>query len=152
MSQTAMDSRSTPRPKVELSYAGFVTRLISYIIDGIFLGLVSSVAGLSIGILGNLENLEILNIIVTISGIVTPFYYIGFWAMAGATPGKIMLGMRIVGANGRIDGIGFGRAILRFIGYFISSFFFYLGFIWIAIDDERRGWHDRIAGTHVIQI
>ena len=44
-----------------------------------------------------------------------------------------------------------GPAILRLIGYWIDSLVFYLGFIWILIDSRRRGWHDLIAGTVVVQ-
>jgi uncharacterized RDD family membrane protein YckC len=151
MSQTAAEPRS-PGPQVQLMFAGFWSRFLGYLIDSIFLGLFACVVGLIIGILANLENLEILNVISTVAALTAPFYYVAFWAMAGATPGKIMLGMRIVGPDGGIDGIGWGRAILRLIGSFVSSLFFYLGYVWIAIDRENRGWHDRIAGTHVVQI
>ena len=44
-----------------------------------------------------------------------------------------------------------GPAVLRLIGYWIDSLVFYLGFIWILIDSRRRGWHDLIAGTVVVQ-
>jgi uncharacterized RDD family membrane protein YckC len=27
-----------------------------------------------------------------------------------------------------------------------------LGFIWIAFDAEKQGWHDKIAGTVVVQL
>jgi uncharacterized RDD family membrane protein YckC len=45
-----------------------------------------------------------------------------------------------------------GQAILRLIGFWVSSFVLYLGFIWILIDSRRRGWHDLIAGTVVIEL
>ena len=44
-----------------------------------------------------------------------------------------------------------GPAILRLIGYWIDQIIFYLGYIWVLIDSRRRGWHDLIAGTVVIQ-
>ena len=47
--------------------------------------------------------------------------------------------------------IGWGSAILRFIGYWVSAAVFYIGFIWIFIDKRKRGWHDLIAGTVVIK-
>jgi len=38
------------------------------------------------------------------------------------------------------------------VGYLISALIFYLGFIWIAFDRKKQGWHDKIAGTCVIKI
>jgi len=74
---------------------------------------------------------------------------IGFWRTCGATPGKIALGVRIVDAasGGRPS---LGRLALRFLFYFVSAFPFYLGFFWAAIDRRKQGWHDKIAGTIVI--
>ena len=58
-------------------------------------------------------------------------------------------GIRVV--NDR-DGsrIGWGAALLRLVGFWVSGAVFYLGFIWILIDSRRRGWHDLLAGTCVI--
>ena len=74
---------------------------------------------------------------------------VGFWRYCGATPGKIALGIRIVDAvsGGRPGSV---RLALRFIGYFISAFPLYLGFLWIAVDRRKQGWHDKIARTIVI--
>ena len=44
-----------------------------------------------------------------------------------------------------------GQAILRLVGYWVSGFVFYLGYIWILIDKRRRGWFDLIAGTCVVK-
>ena len=38
------------------------------------------------------------------------------------------------------------------IGKSLGAFPLYLGFLSILWDDERRGWHDRIAKTHVIRV
>jgi uncharacterized RDD family membrane protein YckC len=47
--------------------------------------------------------------------------------------------------------IGWGTALLRLLGMYVASTVFYLGFIWIFVDKRRRGWHDLIAGTVVVQ-
>jgi uncharacterized RDD family membrane protein YckC len=44
------------------------------------------------------------------------------------------------------------RAIIRFIGYIIAALPFFLGFVWILVDNRRQGWHDKIAGTYVAYI
>jgi uncharacterized RDD family membrane protein YckC len=47
--------------------------------------------------------------------------------------------------------VTWGAAFLRLIGYWVSGFVFYLGYIWIFIDKRKRGWHDLIAGTIVVE-
>ncbi len=47
--------------------------------------------------------------------------------------------------------LSWATAILRMIGYWVSGAVFYLGYIWIFIDNWKRGWHDLIAGTVVVK-
>jgi uncharacterized RDD family membrane protein YckC len=75
-------------------------------------------------------------------------YFLFFWTLNGQTPGKLLMGLRVVTTNGQY--ISFGQAVRRLIGYFIAAIPFYLGFFWILIDDRRRGWQDKIAGTCVV--
>jgi len=81
--------------------------------------------------------------------IVTALYFTCFVAVTGQTPGKMVLGLKVVPVE---DGImTVGMAFLRWVGYIVSSFFFYLGFVWIAFDPRKQGWHDKIAGTVVVR-
>jgi uncharacterized RDD family membrane protein YckC len=41
--------------------------------------------------------------------------------------------------------------VVRLACYFVSAAVLYLGFFWIAIDRRKQGWHDKIAGTVVIE-
>ncbi|MEI6043660.1 MAG: RDD family protein [Chloroflexota bacterium] len=76
-------------------------------------------------------------------------YYVGLTAY-GATLGKKVFGLKVVGPEGKSP--GFGRALLRMtLGYWISSLIFYLGFIWIGLDEQKQGWHDKIAQTYVVR-
>ena len=34
----------------------------------------------------------------------------------------------------------------------ISAMVILLGFVWILIDKKRQGWHDKIAGTYVVNV
>jgi hypothetical protein len=36
------------------------------------------------------------------------------------------------------------------VGYIISGLALSLGFIWLAFDPKRQGWHDKIARTYVV--
>lgn len=75
-------------------------------------------------------------------------YFLLFQAIFAWTPGKRLLGMRIV--DGRGQRIGPIRALLRTFGYGISTAFFFMGFLWAAFDLERRAIHDVLCGTYVI--
>ena len=66
------------------------------------------------------------------------------------TPGKKILGMRVVKENG--NRAGFLTMLFReVIGKFISAIVVLLGFIWILFDKENQGWHDKLASTYVIK-
>ena len=56
--------------------------------------------------------------------------------------------LQVVSADG--TPISFGIAFLRAVGYLVSGALFNLGFIWVAFDKRKQGWHDKIAGTVVI--
>jgi uncharacterized RDD family membrane protein YckC len=40
---------------------------------------------------------------------------------------------------------------VRALGCFVSLAIAGLGFIWIAFDDQKQSWHDKFAGTVVVQ-
>ena len=61
----------------------------------------------------------------------------------------MLLGLKVVSTDG--GSVTFWQAVRRFVGY-ILSFFLYLGYLWILIDNRRQGWHDKIANTQVIYV
>ncbi|MBZ0306925.1 MAG: RDD family protein, partial [Anaerolineae bacterium] len=67
----------------------------------------------------------------------------------GQTPGKMLLGIRVVGANG--GGVSDLQAILRYVGYYINTFLCFVGWIYAFINPDQRGFHDMIAGTRVVE-
>lgn len=73
-----------------------------------------------------------------------------FWRFRGATPGKMLVKAKIVTADG-LGPASTGRLIGRFFAYVVSIIPAFLGFIWIAFDKRKRGWHDMIAGTVVVR-
>ena len=78
-------------------------------------------------------------------------YVLWFWATKGATPGKKMLGLRIVRDDGE-EPLGWGTAFMRLIGYMVSGFILYIGFLMIAFNPDKMGLHDKIAKTRVLKI
>ena len=71
------------------------------------------------------------------------------WVRFRGTPGKLLLGCQIVDANSG-QPLSIGRAILRYVAYIISALPMMLGFLWIALDSRKQGWHDKIARSIVI--
>ena len=78
-------------------------------------------------------------------------YILWFWATRGATPGKKMLGLKIVREDGE-EPMGWGTAFMRLVGYMVSGFVLYIGFLMIAFNPDKMGLHDKIAKTRVLKI
>ncbi len=76
-------------------------------------------------------------------------YFVLFTGLRGQTPGKMLLGIRVVDERGALPGLR--RAIMReIIGKLISSTILYIGFLAPLWDRQRQAWHDKIAGTYVV--
>ncbi|MDJ0834519.1 MAG: RDD family protein [Gammaproteobacteria bacterium] len=82
---------------------------------------------------------------------VLPFVLtMAFWFYWAATPGKMLLGLKIVDANS-LDKASKGRLVLRYFAYYVSLIPLGLGFFWVAWDKRKQGWHDKIARTLVVK-
>jgi uncharacterized RDD family membrane protein YckC len=132
--------------------AGFVSRLVALIADMLILwaGLHGTVWLLRI----NAEALRrfappvnLWTVVLACSPLVAALYKIVFWAAWGRTPGKWLLGLRVVALGG--GKVGVGRAAIRAVGYLASALPFYLGFFWV-LGPQRRGFHDLLARTEVV--
>ena len=72
------------------------------------------------------------------------------WWQRQATPGKVVIGARIVDA--KTGGVPTPtQLVLRYIGYFVSCIPHFAGIFWIAISPRKQGWHDLMAGTVVVR-
>jgi uncharacterized RDD family membrane protein YckC len=79
-----------------------------------------------------------------------PLAVIVFWIAKSATPGKMLFKLRIVDAKtgGKPST---GQCIGRYFAYYASIIPFMLGFIWVAFDKRKQGWHDKLANTLVVR-
>lgn len=125
---------------------GFVPRLVAYIIDAIIVTVVVLIIGALFGMLGN-DFLALLGSLLSI--VVAVGYFVYFWGTSGQTPGKSVMKIKVVSADG--SAMTMGKAVMRLIGYFVSGLIVYLGFLWILFDANKQGWHDKIAGTYVVK-
>ncbi|EGZ51346.1 RDD family protein [Neisseria wadsworthii] len=73
-----------------------------------------------------------------------------FWNKFAATPGKMLLALKVVDAKTGED-IDLRQSIIRYIGYFIAILPLFLGLIWVAFDKRKQGWHDKMAGTVIVR-
>ena len=145
--------------------AGFFSRMVAFILDLILLTILELMSGLVIFIVlrffrfkqlldfvGSLLGIEdqIAQFIALISPIlfvVVLVYFVFFWTLVGFTPGKALFGLCIVRQDGKR--LSAKRALLRYLGYWVSAIPLFLGFVWIIFDRQHEGWHDKIADTHV---
>lgn len=142
-------------------YAGFWRRFMAFVIDNIALAIVMVPFGdviLNADIhLDTADPVHLQQQLIQILGsagmltmtAISAAMIIGFWIFRAATPGKMLVNAHIVDAN-TFRPASNARLAVRYVGYFISSAAFGLGFLWIAFDKRKQGWHDKLAGTVVI--
>jgi len=75
-------------------------------------------------------------------------YFVSFNGMRGGTPGKLLLGLRVLREDG--SPLGLGRALLRHVAQWLSTLPLFLGYLMIATDPRKRGLHDQLARTQVV--
>ncbi len=121
------DALSHPR-------AGFWEHMAAAFLDIVLLGV--------IGALGDLSMPWVL--------VVALAYFSAMWTWRGSTVGGTVLGLKVV----RVDGhpLTFTVALVRALAAGFSIIVLFLGFLWIAWDLDKQGWHDRIAGTVVLRL
>jgi uncharacterized RDD family membrane protein YckC len=140
---------------LDFDLAGFITRGIAFLIDILILLGIATLT-LASGLFFANANLDIrptnfMNVIITIYLIlllVSSTYFVFLHGFGGRTIGKMIMGIRIIRDDGEL--IGLREAFIRWVGYFISLFCVFLGFIWAIFDSKYQTWHDKLAGTYVV--
>lgn len=122
-------------------YGGFWIRLIAKLMDAVIITGVDALIELTV------EERIITSLIQFAA---STAYIFGFWLTYGATPGKMLLGLRIVMTNG--SRFTLKAAILRYLGEYVSIFLLFVGYLFIAFRSDKRALHDLIAGTMVIRV
>jgi uncharacterized RDD family membrane protein YckC len=75
---------------------------------------------------------------------------IWFWRSKQATPGKMALGLRVVDADTG-QTLSTSQGVGRYFAYLVSMLPLFLGFVWIAVDPRKQGWHDKLAHSVVVR-
>ena len=150
------------------TYAGFWIRLVARLIDaviigipfGILFGVLAVVGGVFAGN-SNSTNQDaqaagaaafggVFILLYLIVLVVQVGYWIYFWGSSGATLGMRLLHLRVVDADTG-GPIGYARATVRFLMTIVNSWACYIGWIWVAFDPRKQGWHDKVANSVVLQ-
>ena len=133
----------------DLEYAGFWIRAWAFLIDGFLIALITT--PLSSIIFGGAYIASVdLFMDFLVSSLLPAAYVILFWVYNGATPGKMAISAKVVDAvTGEHPSAP--RYIARYVGYLLSMLPLGLGFIWIAFDKRKQGWHDKLSGTVVVR-
>jgi len=124
-----------------VDYGGFWIRFLAWVIDAAIIAGVDAAVALAIGdaIIAGLAQL-----------LATTAYILGFWLAAAGTPGKLILGLRIVMADG--SRLRAGAAVIRYFADYLSAILLFIGYLMIAFRADKAALHDLIAGTMVIRV
>jgi uncharacterized RDD family membrane protein YckC len=137
----------------QMEYAGFWRRFFAYIIDSFF--------NYFVFFFGSMELLVFINnhIVKMDVGLINSLSYVlaipltfAFtvlcWMYWGRTAGKFILMLRVVDKDG--NKLDLEKSVIRCFGYFLSTICVWLGFLWIAFNKKKQGWHDILAKSFVI--
>lgn len=117
-------------------------RLLAYILDLIIPVIAFSML---IGMSESSSFLGVIGFLLFLAYVVGAIYLF----IRGTTPGKRVLGMFVVKENGKRAGL-LTMLLRETIGKWLSGLVMSLGWIWILIDKENQGWHDKLASTYVV--
>lgn len=76
------------------------------------------------------------------------YYEAWFLVNKGATPGKMIVGLKVIRARG--GPMTWSLSIGRYFAHMLSAFTLYIGYMMAGWDEEKRALHDRICDTRVV--
>lgn len=117
-------------------------RFLGALIDFILLGIVG---GILYGIFG--DNSAITNLLQFL-------IVVGYWTFMngnGQTVGKMVMKTKVVDIQTG-GSIGYTKGLIRGLVGYLQSLVFGLGWLSVPLDPEKRGFHDKAAGSRVIKI
>jgi uncharacterized RDD family membrane protein YckC len=134
------------------NHAGAISRALAMAVDGVFVNLGFTALAALITLLanafgGNANGGTGLAIAVGSTAWLSigAVYLVGFWSLAGQTPGMRFLGIRL-----SAERLPFRRSVRRLVGLGLAILAFGIGFLGIVFGKQRRAWDDKLAATDVI--
>jgi len=136
-------------PGLELRPGRFSERLVAYLLDTIpfAVGAVASVWVWGALLLRPLDRAVLDRIGAAWLGLAVAWQFLG--NLSGGTPGKRLLGLRVVTEGGEPPGAA--RALARAAGWLLSTPLANFGFLVALFHPRTRALHDVLAGTYVVE-
>jgi uncharacterized RDD family membrane protein YckC len=163
--QYAAPQYQGPQPR----YAGFWIRLVARLLDGLVIGIPFGILLGVFFVIGGVASNHTSSssqdsqnaaaaavfgggflLLYLIALVVQVGYWIYFWGTSGATLGMRLLHLKVVDADTG-GPIGYARATVRFLMSIVNGWACYIGWIWVAFDPRKQGWHDKVANSVVLQ-
>jgi uncharacterized RDD family membrane protein YckC len=141
-------------------YAGFWIRFVARVIDDVLLAIVRFALLLPFGLTvapvaagaDPLQAMSGVMRVAALSGLISLglnlAYEAYFLSTRGATIGKMVLGLKVVRADG--SKLSTSLAIGRYFAMMVSAFTLLIGYIIAGFDDQKRSLHDRMCDTRVV--
>jgi uncharacterized RDD family membrane protein YckC len=144
-------ARGRKEPAVQA--AGVLARLVAVAIDLIVLGVVDAlviyftlrICGLTVQDVAVLPKGPLIAFLLAQNG-----GYLVAFTVGGQTLGKMAAGIRVIAAEPELS-VGFGHAFVRELTWLLLAAPAGLGFLPVLFSRDRRGLHDRLAGTRVVR-
>ena len=123
-------------------------RAIGFAMDAMLFGLLAVVANTALGISPVMAFTDQDQTALYVFDLLLGVAYKWLWNSIGWSPGKRVLGLRIVDGEGNAPGVqrGFQRAVISVV----SELAFLIGYAWASWDRQTQTWHDKAAGTYVV--
>ena len=129
------------------NYPSFFKRALADLIDATIMSIFAyAIVFMMVGNTGSAKAQAGISIVTTVG----LFLYWAIWESTNhqASPGKMMVGLRIIGYKGKkVDAL---QSIGRSAAKFLSIAAVFGGIIAILFHPERKAWHDSLSGTEVI--
>ncbi len=144
-----------------LPYASFPLRLVSAILDGVFLialaALIAAAAGFYIlartswGDTDPSDGTYVISATILCTFLIlAPLYFVLLWYWRGQTLGQVAVRVAVTDRDGYH--VSFRQSLVRLIVWPISVLPLGLGITTMFFDSEQRMLHDMLAGTVVVEL
>jgi uncharacterized RDD family membrane protein YckC len=148
--RTGVQERATP------DYTGLVTRALGFGVDAVIIDLAAVVVVAIVALALSLFKVpsRIDTALAALGAVVfvvwSGAYFVTFWSTTGQTPGARVMRFRVLAPGAPRGRIGPRRALLRLLAMILAAIPLLLGYFMVLFDDRRRGLHDRLARTVVV--
>lgn len=136
-------------------YAGFWIRTAASLVDSIIILLLT--APFMISYYGVDRYLKVIiygdygNVLYLLLMLVFPCVaFIWFWRHKQSSPGKMLFSLKVLDEESG-QTLTLKQSIIRYLGYYVCLCSLFIGFVWVAFDARKQGWHDKMAKTVVVK-